>query len=74
MFKKSSVWLIVLISMLAIALLATGCSKKSIIYEEAAGKPVVEAKKEVAPPAPRMEQPKAPPPPAPRSKLPLPPR
>jgi outer membrane protein OmpA-like peptidoglycan-associated protein len=69
MFKKSSVWLILLILMLAIALLATGCAKKSIIYKEAAGKPVLEAKKEVAPPAPRMEQPKAPLPPAPKVEV-----
>ena len=69
MFKKPSVWGIVFISMPAIAFLAGGCAKKSIIYEEAAGRPVVEAKKEVAPTAPRMEQPKAPPPPAPAPKV-----
>ncbi len=69
MFKKSSFWLIVLISTLSLAFLAAGCAKKSIIYEEAAGRPVVEAKKEVAPPAPRMEEPKAAPPPAPAPKV-----
>lgn len=66
MFKKSSMWFIVFISMLAISLLASGCSKKTILYEESAGRPVVEAKKEVAPPAPKMEQPKPSPPPAPK--------
>jgi peptidoglycan-associated lipoprotein len=69
MFKKSSFWVVFWISMAAIALLATGCSKKSIIYEEAAGRPVVEAKKEMPPPAPKMEPPKAPPPPAPAPKV-----
>ncbi len=68
MVKKSSVWAVVWISMAVIAFLATGCAKKSMIYEEAAGRPVVEAKKEVPPP-PKMEQPKAPPPPAPAPKV-----
>ena len=69
MFKKSSVWPIVLISMAAFAFLAAGCAKKSIIYEEAAGKPPMVAKKVEPPPAPKMEQPNAPPPPAPAPKV-----
>jgi peptidoglycan-associated lipoprotein len=69
MSKKSSIWLIVLISTLGIALFASGCAKKAIIYEEAAGRPVMEAKKEVAPPAPQMEKPRAPSPPAPKVEV-----
>ena len=74
MFKKSSVWPVILISMVAIAFLVTGCSKKSIIYEEAAGRPVMEAKKEIPPPAPKMEPPKAPPAPAPKVEAAPPPK
>ncbi len=48
MVKKSSVWLIVLVSVLAICLVATGCAKKQVVKEEAAAKA---AKKEMAPPA-----------------------
>jgi len=65
MLKKSSVWLVVLIAFVAIAFIATGCAKKQVVKEEAAAKPVVEAKKEEAPapvPAP------APPPPREEAK------
>jgi peptidoglycan-associated lipoprotein len=51
MLKKSSVWLVVLIAVVAIAFIATGCAKKQVVKEEAAAKPAVEAMKE-APPAP----------------------
>jgi peptidoglycan-associated lipoprotein len=74
MFKKSSVWPVILIAMVAIAFLVTGCAKKSIIYEEAAGRPVMEAKKEIPPPAPKMEPPKAPPAPAPKVEAAPPPK
>lgn len=50
MFKKTPVYFVVLISILAIGLIASGCSKKQVIKEEAAGKPVMEAKKEQAKP------------------------
>jgi len=70
MFKKSSWWLVILVCVVAVGFLVTGCSKKSMIKDEAAGRqaPAVEAKKE-APPAP-MAPPKeeaqpAPPAPAP---------
>ena len=46
MLKKSSVWLVVLIAVVAIAFIATGCAKKQVVKEEAAAKPAVEAKKE----------------------------
>ena len=60
MLRKSSVWLVVLISVVALAFIATGCAKKQVVKEEAAAKPVVEAKKEepkpeAAPPAPAPE-------------------
>ena len=58
MVKKSSVWLVVLVAVVAIAFIATGCAKKQVVKEEAAPKPVVEVKKE-EPPAPAP----APPPP-----------
>jgi peptidoglycan-associated lipoprotein len=71
MFKKSSIWLVVLISVVAIAFIATGCAKKQVVKEEAAAKPMVETKKEEpkaapapAPPAPKEEA-KAAPAPAP---------
>jgi len=52
MFRKSSVWLVVLVSVVAIAFIATGCAKKQVIKEEAEAKPVVEAKKEEPKPEP----------------------
>jgi len=39
MLKKSSVWLVVLISIMSIAFIATGCAKKQVVKEEAAAKP-----------------------------------
>ena len=51
MLRKSSVWLIVLVSVVAIAFIATGCAKKQVVKEEAAAKPAVEAKKEEPKPA-----------------------
>jgi len=74
MLKKSSWWLVILVCVVAVGFLATGCSKKSMVKEEAAGRqaPAVEAKQE-APPAP-MAPPKeeaqpAPPAPAPAPKV-----
>jgi peptidoglycan-associated lipoprotein len=56
MLKKSSEWLVVLIAVVAIAFIATGCAKKQVVKGEAEAKPAVEAKKEEAkvepPPAP----------------------
>ena len=51
MLRKSSVWLIVLVAIVALAFLAAGCAKKQVVKEEAAAKPYVEAKKEVPHPA-----------------------
>ena len=74
MIKKSSWWSVILVCVVAVGFLVTGCSKKSMVKEEAAGRqaPAVEAKKE-APPAP-MAPPKeearpAPPAPAPAPKV-----
>ena len=65
MLKKSSVWLVVLIAVVAVAFIATGCAKKQVVKEEAAAKPAVEVKKEEAPaPAPAP----APPPPKEEAK------
>lgn len=49
MLKKSSMWSIILISVI-IAFIATGCAKKQMVKEEAAAKPAVQAKKEEAKP------------------------
>jgi peptidoglycan-associated lipoprotein len=70
MLKKSSVWLVVLVGVIAIAFIATGCAKKQVVKEEAAAKPMVEMKKEApapmpAPPMPREEAKKEIPVPAP---------
>jgi peptidoglycan-associated lipoprotein len=43
MLKKSSVWLVVLIAVVAMAFIASGCSKKQVVKEEAAGKPIAAA-------------------------------
>jgi peptidoglycan-associated lipoprotein len=57
-------WVVLLIGLTAAAFLAAGCSKKNVMKEEAAGKPVGVAKQEAPPPKP-VEQPKVvPPPPA----------
>jgi len=79
MFKKSSICLVILISVVAIAFIATGCAKKQVVKEEAAAKPMVETKKEepkaAAVPAPALPAPKAeakaapaPAPPAPKEE------
>lgn len=61
MLRKSSIWVVVLISVVAVAFIATGCAKKQVVKEEAAAKPVEEAK---APPTP----PPAAPAPAPKEE------
>ena len=66
MVKKSSIWLVVLISIVAISVISSGCAKKQMVKEEVGGKPSMEAKKAAPPPAPKMEQPKTPPAPAPK--------
>jgi peptidoglycan-associated lipoprotein len=68
MVKKSSVWLVVLVAVVAIAFIATGCAKKQVVKEEAAPKPVVEVKKE-EPPAPAPAPAPAPPPPKEEAKV-----
>jgi len=71
MLKKSSWWLVILVCVVAIGFLVTGCSKKSLVKEEAAGRqaPATETKKEPPPAAPMapptVEAQAAPPAPAP---------
>jgi peptidoglycan-associated lipoprotein len=43
MLRKSSVWLVVLIAVVAMAFIASGCSKKQVVKEEAAGQPIAAA-------------------------------
>ena len=69
MVKKSSIWLVVLISIVVIGVISSGCSKKQMVKEEVGGKPSMEAKKVAPAPAPKMEQPKAPSAPAPAPKV-----
>jgi len=72
MFRKSSIWFMVLVSVIAIAFIASGCAKKQVVKEEAAAKPMIETKVEPAPappPPPPVEEVKpAPPPPPPREE------
>jgi peptidoglycan-associated lipoprotein len=55
MLRKPSVWSIVLISLIAVAFIASGCAKKQMIREEAVAKPAVEVKKEEPSPGPAIE-------------------
>ena len=71
MVKKSSWWLVILVSIIAVSFLAAGCAKKSVVKEEVAGRPApaVEAKKAEPPPppeAPPKVEPAPAPPPAPK--------
>ena len=72
MLKKSSWWLVILVCVVAVGFLATSCAKKSMVKEEAAGRPapVVEAKPALPAPAPvappKEEAPAPPPAPAPK--------
>jgi len=72
MVKKSYRLLVILVCVAAFGFIVTGCAKKTMVKEEAAGRPApaVEAKKEVPPPAP-MAPPevKPAPPPAPAPKV-----
>ena len=74
MQKKASWWLILLVSIVAVSFLAAGCSKKGVVKEEVAGKPMpaVEAKK-VEPPPPPPAPPKVEEAPAPAPAAPPPP-
>jgi peptidoglycan-associated lipoprotein len=59
MARKSSLWLIVLISVVAMGFVASGCAKKQMMREEMAGKPAMQAKQEAKPEAPQaVEKPK----------------
>lgn len=72
MVRKSSLWLVVFISVMGIAFIAAGCAKKQVVKEETAAKPILEAKPAPPPsppPAPKVvEQPE----PAPAEPAPAP--
>lgn len=76
--KSSKVCLAILISFMALAFIVTGCAKKQVVKEEAAGLPRAEAKKEAPAPAPAAPAPAptpaapAPAPPAPAAPAPAP--
>lgn len=57
MARKSSVWLVVLISVVAIAFVASGCAKKQIVKQEVTPQTaVVPKKEEVKPLIPKKEE------------------
>ena len=61
MARKSSLWLIMLISVVAMGLVASGCAKKQMMREEMAGKPALlwkPRKRWLRPQAPSLEKPK----------------
>ena len=66
MAKKSSIWLVVLFSIVTISVISSGCAKKQMVKEEVGGKPSMEAKKAAPSPTPNMEPPKTTPAPAPK--------
>jgi len=55
MSRKSSVWLIVLISIVAFTFIATGCSKRQMVKQEESEKLITVAKPEAAPEPPAPE-------------------
>lgn len=63
--KSSKVWLVILVSFVAMAFIATGCAKKQVVKEDAAGLPAAEAKKVEPAPAPTPTPAPAPAAPAP---------
>jgi peptidoglycan-associated lipoprotein len=65
MLKKSSWWLVILVCVVAIGFLVTGCSKKSIVKEEVAGRQAPKPEPMKEPPPPPMAPPKVEAPPAP---------
>lgn len=62
--KKSSIWLIAVIAIVAVAFIVSGCAKKQVVKEEAAAKgapaaaPEVKAEPPAPAPAPVVEAPK----------------
>ena len=60
--KRHSIWMLIIISAVTLAFIATGCAKKQMVKEESAAKPFAQAQKEtpkpVAKPAPAAEKPK----------------
>ena len=49
MIKKSSIWLVVLISIVAIGFISSGCAKKQTVKEEVGGKAVYGSEESGAP-------------------------
>ncbi len=72
MLKKSSWWLVVLVGIIAVGFLATGCAKKSLVKEEVAGRSAA-AQPQPAPAPVTPPPPKAQPAPTPAPVAPAPP-
>ncbi len=62
--KRHSIWMLIIISAVTLAFIATGCAKKQMVKEESAAKPVAQVQKETPKPvakpapAPAAEKPK----------------
>jgi peptidoglycan-associated lipoprotein len=52
MSKRSSIWLIAVIAIVAVAFMVSGCAKKQVVKEEAAAKAAPAPEVKTAPPAP----------------------
>ena len=72
MLRKSSVWLVVLIAVIAMAFVASGCSKKQVVKEEAAGIPLAAAPVPAPAPPPAPTPAPVPPPVPPPAPAPAP--
>ncbi len=75
MLKKSLIGLVVLIAVVGMTFISSGCSKKQVVTEQAAGQPLaaVPAPAPVPPPAPTPVPPPPPPPPPAPAPTPAPP-
>lgn len=73
MMKRSFIWTAVLLAVIAISFMVSGCSKKQVVKEEAAGQPFEVASVPAPAPAPKpVPAPVPPPPPPPPPPAPLP--
>ncbi len=75
MLKKSSWWLVVLVGIIAVGFLATGCAKKSLVKEEVAGRSAAaQPTPAPAPVTPPKAEAQPTPAPAPAAPTPAPPK
>ena len=72
MLRKSLIWVVVLIAVVGMTFIATGCSKKQVVREESAGKPLAAVPAPAPVPTPAPAPTPAPPPPPPPPPAPAP--